>query len=183
MAISASNKILASDVTTALGTKIDTAGTGLSKSGTTLALATFVTAGNAGPTANATPAFGATFTVPYSTYDAYGRVTGKTNRTVKIPAAPTSVSSATTATTATKATTVPNVKAAVAKNESTSVYGVYAPSGGTWYCYAVCRLVSNNGDDDVTNTVSKSASGGTRIWGSNPNYTYSVVNSICIRTA
>lgn len=84
MAISASSKILASDVSG----KVDTAGTGLTKSGTTLSLATVVTAGNAGPTANATPAFGATFTVPYITYDAYGRVTGRTNRTVKIPAAP-----------------------------------------------------------------------------------------------
>lgn len=64
MAISASSKILASDVTTALGAKIDTAGTGLSKSGTTLALATVVTAGNAGPTANASPAHGRNFHCP-----------------------------------------------------------------------------------------------------------------------
>ena len=39
-----------------------------------------------------------TFTVPYITYDAYGRVTGRTNRTITLPAAPTSVSSATNAT-------------------------------------------------------------------------------------
>lgn len=64
MAISASSKILASDVNTALGKKIDTAGTGLSKSGTTLALATVVTAGNAGPTANASPAHGRKFCCP-----------------------------------------------------------------------------------------------------------------------
>ena len=73
MAISANSKILASDVSG----KIDTAGTGLSKSGTTLSLATVVTAGNAGPTANATLSYGGTFTVPYITYDAYGRVTRK----------------------------------------------------------------------------------------------------------
>lgn len=53
MAISSGSKILASDVSA----KIDTAGTGLTKSGTTLSLATVVTAGNAGPTANATPAY------------------------------------------------------------------------------------------------------------------------------
>lgn len=53
MAISSGSKILASDVSA----KIDTAGTGLTKSGTTLSLATVVTAGNAGPTANVTPAY------------------------------------------------------------------------------------------------------------------------------
>ena len=53
MAISSGSKILASDVSA----KIDTAGTGLTKDGTTLSLATVVTAGNAGPTANATPAY------------------------------------------------------------------------------------------------------------------------------
>lgn len=51
MSISSGSKILASDVST----KIDTAGTGLTKDGTTLSLATVVTAGSAGPTANATP--------------------------------------------------------------------------------------------------------------------------------
>ena len=53
MSISSGSKILASDVST----KIDTAGTGLTKDGTTLSLATVVTAGSAGPTANATPAY------------------------------------------------------------------------------------------------------------------------------
>ena len=52
MAISAKSKILASDVSG----KVDTAGTGLSKSGTSLSLAYFHSAsGSAGPTANATP--------------------------------------------------------------------------------------------------------------------------------
>ena len=60
MAISASSKILASDVSG----KVDTAGTGLTKSGTTLSLATVVTAGNAGPTANASPAHGRNFHCP-----------------------------------------------------------------------------------------------------------------------
>ena len=87
MALSKSSKILIDDINTALSGKIDTAGTGLSKSGTTLALATVVTAGNAGPTANATLAYSGTFTVPYITYDAYGRVTGRTNRTMTMPAA------------------------------------------------------------------------------------------------
>ena len=45
-----------------------------------------VTAGSYGPSANATPAFGATFNVPYITVDAKGRVTAASTKTVKIPA-------------------------------------------------------------------------------------------------
>lgn len=66
---------------------ITEAGTGLAKDANTLSLATVVTAGNAGPTANASPGYGGTFTVPYITYDAYGRVTGRTNRTITMPVA------------------------------------------------------------------------------------------------
>ena len=47
-----------------------------------------VTAGSYGPSANATPAAGATFNVPQVTVDAKGRVTAAVNRTVKIPAVP-----------------------------------------------------------------------------------------------
>ena len=43
------------------------------------------TAGSVGPTANATPAPGATFNVPQITTDAQGHVNSKTNRTVTIP--------------------------------------------------------------------------------------------------
>ena len=45
-----------------------------------------VTAGSYGPSANATPAYGATFNVPYITVDAKGRVTSASTKTVKIPA-------------------------------------------------------------------------------------------------
>lgn len=45
-----------------------------------------VTAGSYGPSANATPAYGATFNVPYITVDAKGRVTAASTKTVKIPA-------------------------------------------------------------------------------------------------
>ena len=44
------------------------------------------TAGSYGPSANATPGYGATFNVPYITIDAKGRVTSVENKTVKIPA-------------------------------------------------------------------------------------------------
>lgn len=63
-----------------------TAGTGIAVSGSTVSLGTVVTAGNGGPTANATLSYGGTFTVPYFTYDAYGRITGRTNRTMTMPA-------------------------------------------------------------------------------------------------
>ena len=67
-----------------------TNGTGIVLNDNTFSLATVVTAGNAGPTSNATLTYGGTFTVPYVTYDAYGRVTGRTNRTMTMPAASTS---------------------------------------------------------------------------------------------
>ena len=44
-----------------------------------------VTAGSYGPSADATPAYGATFNVPYITVDAKGRVTAAATHTVKIP--------------------------------------------------------------------------------------------------
>ena len=84
MAISQSSKILASDVSG----KVDTAGTGLSKSGTTLALkASGVTAGSYGPSANASPAHGKTFSVPYLTVDTYGRLTAASTKTITLPEA------------------------------------------------------------------------------------------------
>ena len=113
MALTSGSKILASDVSG----KIDTAGTGLSKSGTTLSLATSgVTAGSYGPSANATPSYGSTFNVPYVTVDTYGRVTGCSTKTVKIPAAPTSV------------TAMPNVAVGTVAGGS----NITIPSGGTW---------------------------------------------------
>ena len=62
------------------------AGTGLSLSSNKFSLATSgATAGSYGPSANATPAHGATFNVPYITVDTYGRVTACSTKTVKIP--------------------------------------------------------------------------------------------------
>lgn len=44
-----------------------------------------VTAGSYGPSANATPAAGANFSVPYITVDTYGRVTAAVTRNITIP--------------------------------------------------------------------------------------------------
>ena len=63
---------------------INTAGTGLSKSGTTLNHASSITAGNGGPTANTTVTAGGSFTVPYFTYNNTGHITGRTNRTITL---------------------------------------------------------------------------------------------------
>lgn len=142
MALSQGSVITITDINAEFDTKIDTAGAGLSKDGTTLSLASLHSAiGSAGPTANATPAYGATFTVPQINYDTYGRVTGYTNRTVKIPAAPSS------------ATAISNCAAwyslydvseswrwgAGTFTQSTNTWGSgghftkwKAPSGGTW---------------------------------------------------
>ena len=65
------------------------AGTGISLSSNKFSIANSgVTAGSYGPSANATPNYGATFNVPYVTVDATGRVTAASTKTVKIPAAP-----------------------------------------------------------------------------------------------
>lgn len=53
---------------------------------TTTLATTGVTAGSYGPSANATPNYGATFNVPYITVDAKGRITAASTKTVKIPA-------------------------------------------------------------------------------------------------
>lgn len=48
-----------------------------------------VTAGSYGPSANASPAHGKTFSVPYITVDAKGRVTSASTKTITLPTAPT----------------------------------------------------------------------------------------------
>ena len=54
-------------------------------SGTLTLASTGVGAGSVGPSANASPALGSSFTVPYITVDAKGRVTAKANRTITLP--------------------------------------------------------------------------------------------------
>ena len=127
MAISASSKILALDVTTALGTKIDTAGTGLTKDGTTLALASVVTAGTVGGTGDANLSFGSTFTTPYITYDAYGRITGSGTRSLALPSAPSGGSA-----TATPNIMLHNINSGYNGSWTTSTKKYTIPSGGTW---------------------------------------------------
>lgn len=62
------------------------AGAGISVTADAVALATSgVTAGNYGPSANASPAHSGTFSVPYITVDTYGRVTGASTKTITLP--------------------------------------------------------------------------------------------------
>ena len=70
---------------TASGTTFNVgAGTGISVGADSVGLATYGTAGSAGPTANAKPGHGGTFSVPQVTVDAYGRAT-LANRTITLP--------------------------------------------------------------------------------------------------
>lgn len=116
MALIKGNKITVSDVNTALGKKIDTAGTGLSKSGTSLALATLHSANSTiGASTNGTLSFGGTFTMPYITRDTYGRVTGGGTRTITMPTI--------------------NFKA----DTAASSINYTLPSGGNWFVWAVMR--------------------------------------------
>ena len=64
-----------------------TAGTGLSLDGTEFSLAdTAVTSGDYGPSAGSTLAHSGTFTVPYITVDAQGRITAASTKTFTLPA-------------------------------------------------------------------------------------------------
>ena len=64
-----------------------TAGTGIDITDHTVSLtASGVTAGSYGPSADAKPAHSGTFSVPYVTVDAYGRVTSASTKTITLPA-------------------------------------------------------------------------------------------------
>lgn len=64
-----------------------TGGTGISISGTVISHASFGTAGTYGPTANSSPGYGGTFTIPQVTTNATGHVTAVTVRTITLPTA------------------------------------------------------------------------------------------------
>ena len=66
-----------------------TIGDGTSNSGTLYLTKTGVTANSYGPSTDATPSAGSTFTVPQLTVDKYGRVTAASDKTVTIPSAQT----------------------------------------------------------------------------------------------
>ena len=135
MSITAKSKILASDVSG----KIDTAGTGLTKSGTTLSLASLHSAASTiGSSSAQTLAYSGTFTIPYVTRDVYGRVSGGGTRTITMPAAPSGGS----------ATMISNCGASTKGSGS-----LYLPSGGTWVYYT----------EGGTTQYAGTASGGTKI--------------------
>lgn len=162
MAISQNSKILASDISGAIksitrsgttftyttvsgGTGTFTqqdnnttysAGTGLSLSSNKFSITNSgVTAGSYGPSANATPAYGATFKVPYVTVDATGRITAASTKTVKIPAAPSGGTATAISNCAACASSKTNGYYNVTWNSQNT--GVILPSGGTWLCYVV----------------------------------------------
>lgn len=73
--------------THAAGTGISLTGSGGTSGTTTIGLANSgVTAGSYGPSAAASPAHSGTFSVPYITVDATGRITSATTQTITLPA-------------------------------------------------------------------------------------------------
>ena len=94
-----------------------------------------VSAASYGPSANATPSYGATFSVPYVTVNAQGHITAAVTRTVKIPAAPTSVSgnagTATKLATARKITFTGGATGSVSFDGSTDVSCELTVAGGS----------------------------------------------------
>lgn len=109
---------------------------GISVSGTTISHSNSITAGNAGPTANSSPSFGGSFTVPYIAYDARGHITSRTNRTMTLPTPLTSLSSATSNTSVLGAKVVADAieelnSGLVSINTNYSYSGTYNLSAGT----------------------------------------------------
>nr|DAQ98900.1 MAG TPA: Peptidase [Caudoviricetes sp.] len=94
-----------------------------------------VSAASYGPSANATPSYGATFSVPYVTVNAQGHITAAVTRTVKIPAAPTSVTgnagTATKLATARKITFTGGATGSVSFDGSTDVSCELTVAGGS----------------------------------------------------
>lgn len=124
-----------------------TAGTGIAVSGSTVSLDTVVTANNGGPTANATLSYGGTFTVPYFTYDAYGRITGRTNRTMTMPAAPSVTTITGNAGTATKLATARTITipaAMIKYNRSTATISFDGSANKTFACTTCSTSCSGN---------------------------------------
>lgn len=70
-------------LTTTSGSSTD--GGNFTTSGTLYLTKTAVTAGSYGPSANASPAHAAGFSVPYFTVDAYGRITAASTKTITLP--------------------------------------------------------------------------------------------------
>lgn len=103
-----------------------------------------VTAGNYGPSANATPGYGATFQVPFFTVDEKGRVTSAATRTVKIPAASSVTNISGNAATATRLQTARTITVKTTTTGSGSKASlIYNQSGS----------VSFNGTGNVTINV------------------------------
>ncbi len=98
------------------------------------------TAGSYGPSANATPAYGATFNVPYITVDAKGIVTAISTKTVKIPAWGTSVTGSSGSCTG-NAATATKFSAAQSVTLSGDVTGTASSQAG----WSITTTLANSG--------------------------------------
>ena len=109
-----------------------------------------VTAGSYGPSANATPAHSGTFSVPYITVDAKGRVTGASTKTITLPA-DNNTDTKVTQTVSTTNNTYPILACATANaTATTTTTAIFAsaikinPSAGSLTATAVYNAVWND---------------------------------------
>lgn len=133
-----------------------------------------VTEGTVGGASNATLNFGSTFTTPYVTYDAYGRVTGGGTRTL----------------------TMPTVKAQIGSAWAANTTSMTLPSGGTWFVwntYGIQNVEQNTYYTHGTSTASGTSSsgyyesgniygGGTTVYAKRKSYNYDKGNFVYSQT-
>ena len=157
--------VAASNAQTTANSKLSSiaAGTGISVSGNKVGLASVVTAGTIGGNSNSTLNFGSTFTTPYVTYDAYGRVTGGGTRTLTMPSAP-SGGTASTLSSVAVANKSDSDAEAIGYGGMTVTSGTKStfklPSGGTWRWVGIVGMMSYGGQSSGGTNIITNASYG-----------------------
>jgi len=122
-----------------------------------------VTADSYGPSANVSPAIGGTFTVPYVTVDAYGRVTAAADKTITLPASD-NVDEKVIQTQDTTTTTAIPILVAGTSTSGTAAQAKYTgvtiiPSSGTVSATTFSGNLTGNVTGDVTGDVTGNVSG------------------------
>lgn len=125
-----------------------------------------VTAGNYGPSANASPGHGSTFSVPYFTVDAKGRVTAASTKTITLPSDAnthytTGITAGATGTTTNAAATNPYVKI---KDDSTHRGQIqFKGSGATTVKSDANGVITISSTDNNTVTTASTTGSGNAV--------------------